>query len=394
MGMSTTVAVYGATGYTGRRVVSEILARGYDVVVGGRSEEKLLAFARELEGDITVRASALDDAAALRKFSAGAAAVLNCAGPFVTTARPVARAAMENGAHYLDLCAEQVVLRWFFEEADSEAKAAKTTLVPSCAFDAGLTDLLIGHAADGLGPLQEVEIAYSVSNWRPSWGTTRSRLESMRRGRLFYDDGVQSKRTWPRTRRFDFPSPVGRQRVIVYPTPDALTVPRHTGAKRVQAYMTTSSLSPRPLGPFLPYLATSAGLAMRTPLRRAIERVFALTWRAFGPDQMTSDETSFLTVVRLMGDEGERKVTVKGRSLYTITAPLIAEMTNRLLADGAPRAGALAPAQAVRPQAVLDSLATHGVEYKIEDVVDGPDAHSASAGGNSSGKRVSVTPGQ
>jgi short subunit dehydrogenase-like uncharacterized protein len=323
--------------------------------------------AAELDGDVLVRAASLDDTPRLQAFCAGADAVINCAAPFAVSAEPISKAAIATPAHYLDLCAEQVVLRWFFEEADRAARGAGVALVPSCAFDAGLTDLLIGLAAADLDQIEEVAIAYSVTDWRPTWGTTRSRLASMRKEWLSYeDDGLRARRGWPKTTWFDFPEPVGRKRVMVYPTPDSLTVPRHTSAHRVGSYMRTSSLAPRALEPFLPLLATAGGRLLRTPLRPLVEAIFSRTWRTYAPGK-AQDKTAFVIAVRITAQAAARNATVRGRHLYEITAPLMVEAATRLMTNGPPRAGTLAPAQAFEPAELLDALAAYGVTYEIAD---------------------------
>ena len=360
-----TVAVYGANGYTGRQVAKGLLERGHEVVLGGRSGEKLEVLRRELGGGARIHAAALDERATLVGLCAGADAVVNCAAPAAVSAGPLSSAAIVAGTHYLDTCAEQVVLRRLFEDADGPAREAGVALVLSCAFDAGLSDLLIAHAAV-TGEIDEVVIAYAVTGWRPSWGTAQSRFASMRHNWLIHEDGeLRERRGWRGTEKFDFPAPIGRQRVMAYPTPDSVTVPRHTGARSVRAYMATASLSPRPLGPLLPSLATMAGRLMRTPLRPVVEGTFSTVWRTYGKDKMR-DHTKFVVSIRMNGEHGERRATMRGRGIYDTTAPLMVEAVSRLMTDGPPRAGALAPAEAFEPKQILDALAGHGFEYDVD----------------------------
>ena len=49
-GSAGRIAVYGATGYTGRLVAAELAAAGADFVLAGRSREKLDALAAEVGG--------------------------------------------------------------------------------------------------------------------------------------------------------------------------------------------------------------------------------------------------------------------------------------------------------------------------------------------------------
>jgi short subunit dehydrogenase-like uncharacterized protein len=363
--MSGTVAVYGASGYTGGLVAKALAARGYQVVLGGRAPEKLDRLAAEVGAMAMTSPAALDDPEALEALCAGADVVVNCAGPAFVSAHPLTRAAIATKTHYVDTCAEQVVLRELFETAGPKAAQAGIALLLSCAFDAGLTDLLISHATEGLGPVSDVSIYYAVTGWRPSWGTARSRFASMRRDWLSYEEGgLRNNRGWKGTEKFDFPEPIGRQRIMRYPTPDSITVPRHTQARNVRGYMATFSLSPKPLGPFLPFLATTSGRLLRTPLRPLVEATFRRVWRTFGSDKM-DDRTAFVVAVNITSATGRRQAVLRGRHIYETTVPLLVEAVSTLTSAGAPRSGALAPAQALPARETLERLAQYGLEYEI-----------------------------
>ncbi|HMC07436.1 MAG TPA: hypothetical protein VKG89_08600, partial [Solirubrobacterales bacterium] len=60
------VAVYGATGYTGRLVAAELRRRGAHLVLAGRNRAKLEILAEDLGGELAVGAASLDDDQALR----------------------------------------------------------------------------------------------------------------------------------------------------------------------------------------------------------------------------------------------------------------------------------------------------------------------------------------
>ena len=51
--------------------------------------------------------ASVDDPASLDRAISGAAAVINCAGPFMDTAAPLIEAAIRGRIHYLDVTAEQ-----------------------------------------------------------------------------------------------------------------------------------------------------------------------------------------------------------------------------------------------------------------------------------------------
>ena len=118
------IAVYGATGYTGRLVAQELRRRGLTAVLSGRNASKLEAVKADLGVDWPVRPAAVDEPAALRAAFAGASVVINCAGPFTFYGAPVIEAAIAAGAHYCDTTGEQPYMQRVFTWFDEPARAA------------------------------------------------------------------------------------------------------------------------------------------------------------------------------------------------------------------------------------------------------------------------------
>src|SRR5579863_5030592 len=85
------VAVFGASGHTGRFVVAELLRRGFRPIPIGRDASRLAARGFQAHG-IETRIANVEDPASLDRALAGAAAVINCAGPFLDTAEPLVAA--------------------------------------------------------------------------------------------------------------------------------------------------------------------------------------------------------------------------------------------------------------------------------------------------------------
>src|SRR6266851_10159946 len=120
-----TVTVFGAYGHTGRFVVSQLRKRGWTPILAGRDADKLNATAAEHPGS-EVRVASVDNPRSLDRAISGAAAIINCAGPFLDTAAPVIEAALRSGIHYLDVAAEQAAVLAVFEKF---ADAARDTAV-------------------------------------------------------------------------------------------------------------------------------------------------------------------------------------------------------------------------------------------------------------------------
>src|SRR5258708_9831145 len=133
MTSNQSVSVFGACGHTGRFVVLELRKRGWVPILSGRDAAKLNAM-RDAHPGSEVRVATIDDPASLDRALSGAAAVINCAGPFIDTAAPVIDAALRSGIHYLDIAAEQPSVFAVFEQFADAARDAAIVVAPAMAF--------------------------------------------------------------------------------------------------------------------------------------------------------------------------------------------------------------------------------------------------------------------
>jgi short subunit dehydrogenase-like uncharacterized protein len=321
---SDVIAVYGATGYTGKQVLAELRQHGLALVLVGRDRSRLEAAAESDE----VRIAALDDPGALHRGLQGASAVINCAGPFEPSAKRVASAAIANGAHYLDFTAEQAPVNALFDGLDGTAKEAGVAVLPAAGFYGGLGDLLASVTADGLRRPVDVTLAYAVRNWLLT-EQSRATAAIMAGRRWVRRDGeVELMTGEPRYGSFAYPEPLGVQPVMEdYPLPEALTVPRHLDARTVRLVMTASTLR-EVFGPDAP-----------SPARVS--------------DQERAD--SWFTVMAVVSDgEVDRRTVATGRDIYGITAPIIVDATRALLSTR--QSGVLAVSQVAPPTDLIARL--------------------------------------
>ncbi|RLK23674.1 saccharopine dehydrogenase-like protein [Micromonospora sp. M71_S20] len=323
MGSGRTVAVFGAYGHTGRFVVAELCARGFVPLLCGRDADKLRTLAASFPG-LGTRPASVDDPAALDRALAGAAAVVNCAGPFAVTAAPVIEAALRAGIAYVDVAAEvEANLDTFTHFAD-RARAAGTVVVPAMAFFGGLGDLLVTAAMGDWTAADEAHVAYGLSGWHPTAGTRAAGTVSRRRrdgrrvryrdGRLEYRDDAPPALTWP------FPEPMGTRAVIgEFTMADVVTVPSHLAIPEVCTYMTVE--------------AAGELAAPETPAPAAVD------------DRGRSAQTFLVDVVVRSGG-AERRAVAGGRDIYAVSAPLAVEAVHRIL-TGRTRTVGVASAGAV-----------------------------------------------
>jgi short subunit dehydrogenase-like uncharacterized protein len=119
---------------------------------------------------IAVRKAAIEEPGSLDRAFEGAAAVINCAGPFLDTAHAVASAALRAGIHYMDVTAEQPSARASFETFEEPARNAGVVVMPAMGFFGGLADLLVTAAIRDWDIVDEVRIAIALDSWHPTRG--------------------------------------------------------------------------------------------------------------------------------------------------------------------------------------------------------------------------------
>ena len=275
--MGHKIAVYGASGHTGRFVLAELEKRGHTPLPFGRAQ------------------ATADNPAALDQALANADAVINTAGPFATTALPLIAAAERAGIPYVDVAAE------IEANADTFARGASIPAVPAMAFFGGLADLLITTAMAGWTTADEAHIAYGLSGWQPTAGSiTAGQVSRDRRDgqRVRFRDGeLQYHHDTPQPAlKWDFPD--GERQVIPeFSMADIVTVPSHLKIPSVTSYMSTDAA---------------------TGLQAAEAR---------------QEPETFEVDVRVRRAGEERRLTASGKDIYAVSAPLAVEAAERLLTN-------------------------------------------------------------
>ncbi len=362
------IAVYGATGFTGGLIARELVRLGADFLIAGRDRGKLEALSEEL-GGVPLAAVAIDDPAGLREMLEPCSAVVACAGPFGLHGEPVVAAAVDTGTHYLDTTGEQGFMRMVFDRYGTRAAEAGAALVSGMGFDYAPGDLIAALTAEGMGPLEEIVVAYCVYGFEPTHGTALSGLEIMRGGDVVWSAG--DWRPAPRSAdggQWHFPDPIGEQRMLRYPAGEQVTVPRHVETARVRTLLNGMVVPPR-LMPLAVITSPLLGLAMRTPLRRAMG---ALVQRLpAAPDERSREASRFTISCEARGKSAARRGIVRGSDVYGLTAVSLAHGALLCADPSYKRRGALAPAQAFDPASFLAALADFGVSVEIEPLPAG-----------------------
>jgi short subunit dehydrogenase-like uncharacterized protein len=359
------IAVYGATGYTGRLVTAELAEAGAELVLSGRNRRKLDALAQNTEGEVAVREATLDDPASLRALLADCAAVVDCAGPFVRYGEPVLAAAVETRTHYLDTTGEQPYMKLAFDRYSSAASDAGVAVIPAMGFDYVPGDMIASLTAEGMGELDEVTLHYCWQGFVPSQGTARTTLEIVSDPGVEWRDGIWQRAQGGVNRgTYEFPAPVGRRGMIRYPAGEQITVPRHIPTRNVRTTINASAFASEKLAPLFAVMMRPAGLAMRTPLKRVAQA--AVSRLPEGPT-VEQRERMLSTIVCLAkrGDV-QRMGVLSCRDVYGLTAAAIRQGAMIAAGPDFQGRGALAPSQAFDPKDFLAGLDRFDVRWNVE----------------------------
>jgi len=342
------LAVLGATGYTGGLVLEEARRLGVPLRLVGRDRGALEP--RAVAGD-ELRVADARDERSLRDAFDGAFAVASVAGPFMELGHAPVAAAIDGGAHYVDISGEQDFSRRVYEEYGRRAEEAGVVALTAFGFDYVPGDLAARLAGEGLEPLDEILVAYAVGDAAVSPGTRRSMARLIGAKHLAWEGGrLIESRFGSSTRTVRFPS--GEASVVEWGATEPLTVPRHTQSQRVRSYVRAPK-----------FAAKTAGLArLAAPLVRASGMV------GTGPSAQRRARARFSVVAEAHGPNGSRRVSLTGRDFYGLTARLVVRAAEALRNGEVRASGALAPAEAFDARSLLERLAPLIAIQTVEDL--------------------------
>ncbi len=356
------IALYGATGFTGRLVARALAARHLPLLLVGRDRARLEALAAELPHGTTWAMAAVDDGVALREAFRKAGVVVSCAGPFGVHGHHVLDAAIAEGRHYLDISgevgfAQQLIAR------DAPARARGVAVIGCVGFDVVVSDAAAVLACEALGgrPIRDVRLTVA-STTQPSRGSLRTLLGGLQSGDY----------EWTFTDGRLAPAPVGAERwAVSLPPPfercaatsfglvEAVVSPRSTKTPRFR----TGLALPGP-GAFAAFARALRWLSRRPVVGAGLRAVLGWAMRLVpeGGGEQTRGAARFAVEAQATADDGEvRAVLVTGGDVGEVTAAAAAICAAAVAgADGFP-AGFQTPAQAFGARWLLDQLAASGV---------------------------------
>lgn len=335
--------VYGSYGYTGQLVIEAAIERGIEPVLGGRNLSELEAQASEW--GVTYRTFDLDHAGIIEQQLSTVDVVLNCAGPFAHTHKPLVEACLETGTDYLDITGEIEVFE-SIAARDERATETGVTLLPGVGFDVVPSDCLGAHLHDAVSNPSKLALGFE-SLGAPSRGTALTMVDGMVSGGAIRSDGeIRTVPSGWNTRTIDFGT--GERTAVTIPWGDVSTAYHSTGIPNIEFYMALSPGAIRGLR-LTRYLGPVLGAP---PIKRGVESLIKRLVDGPDAEQRQHGETRLWGEVT-DGETGETRVArLKTPNGYALTAKTAVESALRTL-DDEPAAGFQTPATAFGSEYVL-----------------------------------------
>lgn len=227
--------IYGANGYTGRLIAAEALRQNLEPVLAGRNADAVRALATEL--GLSWQAFDLSDTDALRRHCEAFPLVLNCAGPFSSTAAPVLEACLAARAHYLDITGEIDVFA-LCHRAHDAAAARGIVVIPGTGFDVVPTDCLAALLKQRLPDASSLVLGFEAGGG-PSPGTAKTSVEGLAKGGRARIDGelVRVPLGW---KAREFQRDGQARSAMTIPWGDVYTAYLTTGIPNIETYLAVS----------------------------------------------------------------------------------------------------------------------------------------------------------
>ncbi len=314
--------IYGANGYTGRRIAQEAVQRGMHPVLAGRNRQAVHPLAQQLQ--CPSRVFPLTDVSTVQAALEGCQLVLHCAGPFTETSQPMRNACLNAGIHYLDITGEIEVI----EAAAADHPAAVrsgTVLLPAVGFDVVPSDCLAAMLAARMPEATLLQLAFAGVG-PPSPGTLKTMLQRLYEGGRARVDGqiVQVPLAW-KTMKVPFRD--GVQAAMTIPWGDVAAAWHSTRIPNIEVYMAMPSRQLRWVHRFeslLPLLGNPLAQSVMRPVLRRL---------ATGGDPSTTTDGRSSFWGRVSDPSGQSlEATLTGPGSYRLTALTALASVQRVLA--------------------------------------------------------------
>jgi hypothetical protein len=193
------IAIYGASGYTGKLIAQSLAIRKLPFYMVGRSIERLEAARAIVEDRLdstfeTELLAANNTVEDLLPIFSKVDVVINVSGPFMQIGWPIVEAAFQANCHYLDTTGEQ---DWTIAIAEKYGKSFEEKgllLSPACSYMWAAGALAAEVVLENEG-VDSLDILYQIDNGLPSEASTKSFLRMICHDQFYLENNEYV--VWP-----------------------------------------------------------------------------------------------------------------------------------------------------------------------------------------------------
>lgn len=227
--------IYGAYGYSGKLIAQHAKRMGYTPILAGRSAAKLKELGERM--GLPWQAFSLDDEQALQRELADVKLLVNCAGPFSQTAKPLLQACLAARVHYLDITGE-IDSFTYAHSLHEQAVEQGIVICPGVGFDVIPTDCIAARLNALVPNAVELKLGFD-SRSRMSQGTAKTSIERMHLGGAVRRDGeIINVPLAYKTTTIDFGG--GSKHAMTIPWGDVATAYYTTEIPNIEVYIPAS----------------------------------------------------------------------------------------------------------------------------------------------------------
>jgi len=191
--MKRKVLLYGANGFSGKLILKEAQKQGVELVIAGRNKKEIKKASDEF--NFPYRIASLDNDLEINDMLKDIDCLFNAAGPFSQTTKPLIKACIAMGIHYVDLSGE-IDDYIAVHSHNKTAIENNVMLLPGVGFDIVPTDCLGLYTSKKIKDPSELNF-YIKGFDDISSGTATTAIEAIGKGIRFRKDGkiVRAKKT-------------------------------------------------------------------------------------------------------------------------------------------------------------------------------------------------------
>lgn len=316
---TSTWMIYGATGYSGRLIVAEAVQRGLKPLLAGRNASALSALAKK-HHNLEFRCFDLSNIEKVTNHLQNVGTLLNCAGPFSSTCKPLLQACINSQTDYLDITGEIGVFERIMSLGEKFQQAG-IRVIPGVGFDVIPTDCLAAKLAQKEPQADLLELFLRFQG-PISPGTLTTMLEGFyigsvyrRNGQLTLNDHFIHKDIQLGQEKF---------KAVLIPWGDVSTAYHTTGIPNIKVYLLTDAKKLK-----LIQWANRLKSSLKNPFCQLLIKKLIQSFYK-GPNTQQRDLLKFTIFGQVTGQSQQRMglITPNG---YQLTAQLAVDSYLRLL---------------------------------------------------------------